>query len=63
MNHRQMKEIALSIIEKGEVENDYIEYKKSKENSSSIIKTICAYCNIYEKTLWNSFHRDRRNRQ
>ena len=49
MNHRQMKEIALSIIEKGEVENDYIEYKKSKENSSGIIKTICAYCNNYMK--------------
>ena len=44
-----MKKIALSIIEKGEIENDYIEYKKSKEHRYGIIKTICAYCNNYMK--------------
>jgi len=49
MDHVQMKKIALSIIEKGEIENDYIEYKKSKEHRYGIIKTICAYCNNYMK--------------
>lgn len=54
MNHKQMEEKALSIIKNGEVENDYIEYKKSKDHGSGIIKTICAYCNNYMKRQYGT---------
>lgn len=47
MKREDIRKMAPDIIESGAVESDYIEYKRSAETRSSILKTACAFCNNY----------------
>jgi len=47
VKHEDILKMAHSIIERGAVESDYIEYKRSAENKDGILKTACAFCNNY----------------
>lgn len=47
MDLEKIKSRANEILSSGAAECDYIEYKKSAEQSAKILKTICAYGNNY----------------
>lgn len=47
MKISDIKRMASSIIQKGHIESDYIECKKSAEFKAKILKTACAYANNY----------------
>ncbi len=46
MKREDILKMAHDIIENCAVESDNIEYKKSADVRSSILKTACAFCNI-----------------
>lgn len=45
MRIEDIQRMAHDILEKGSIENDYIEYKKSATFKDKILKTICAFAN------------------
>ena len=47
MKRDDIQRMAHDIIERGAVENDYIEYKKSASMKDKILKTACAFANNY----------------
>ena len=47
MRIEDIQRMAHDILEKGSIENDYIEYKKSATFKDKILKTICAFANNY----------------
>lgn len=47
MNLNEIQKVAHDIIERGSIESDCIEYKKSADQKDKILKTICAYANNY----------------
>lgn len=47
MRTEYIREMAHDIIEKGCIENDFIEYKKSAVFKDKILKTACAFANNY----------------
>lgn len=47
MRIENIQRMAHDILEKGSIENDYIEYKKSATFKNKILKTVCAFANNY----------------
>ena len=47
MRIEDIQRMANDILEKGCIENDYIEYKKSATFKNKILKTVCAFANNY----------------
>ena len=47
MQISDIEKMAYSIIERNDIESDYIEYKKSAAFKGKILKTACAYANNY----------------
>ena len=47
MRLADIERMALSIIEDGQVECDYVEYKRSATFKDKILKTVCAYANNF----------------
>lgn len=47
MRIENIQRMAHDILEKGSIENDYIEYKKSATFKNKILKTVCAFDNNY----------------
>lgn len=47
MRIEDIQRMAHDILEKGSIENDYIEYKKSANFKNKILKTVCAFANNY----------------
>ena len=47
MRIEDIQRMAHDILEKGSIENDYIEYKKSATFKNKILKTVCAFANNY----------------
>lgn len=47
MRIEDIQRMAHDILEKGSIENDYIEYKKSATFKNKILKTVCALANNY----------------
>ncbi|GFI08714.1 hypothetical protein IMSAGC007_01165 [Lachnospiraceae bacterium] len=47
MQIEDIKRMAYTVLEQNHIETDYIEYKKSVNFKSGILKTACAYANNY----------------
>ena len=47
MRIEDIRRMAHDILEKGSIENDFIEYKKSATFKNKILKTVCAFANNY----------------
>lgn len=47
MNIESIKIMAHELLDKRNIENDYIEYKKSDAFKDKILKTVCAFANNY----------------
>lgn len=47
MRIEDIQRMTHDILERGSIENDYIEYKKSATFKNKILKTVCAFANNY----------------